>query len=532
MTDREVKISNLGEVFVVRDNGNDKAVDLYATKDIYPAYFRVKSEYHKEDDYSEEAVDRIKKFLASYRLGKDVYVSSMTVEEDEKIKSYDFGYDSFETSLGKFDSEEKIYEIIDKLYDISFRGVPQYLGEFDFGEYDTDFDGQQEMIVDAMHFAETAAGNQMRLLDVLDSDYDDPECTGYFKNEWDGDYHLFYGDSLVTNESCEFTEYVDGRVYNATESVLDDFWQLGGVDCMIDEIKSIDTEERLAIYARKGKDWYVGFSVIMEEVYISWVYDDDGEREIEEDPIYIYYIIEDKKAQEKAVEILIDTKNSLDVAGETERYAFDAENGAPLALRKMFEDSYELERAIADNIESYTIDAEDAVRDAVEKLIYDNTDESLVIFGRYKHLQIIKKLAEEDGCSLVRTPVLGTLSAERFAVKCEDEEYHFELAELLSSSPKDFYDTIKKKLENRAKQKKEESALMRRASHVFVGIDDSVESGNCMPGTLEFTRKHGIDRSRIGGVRGDVLLAMENSSFVKRAVIHAIKRQSAKHQLL
>jgi hypothetical protein len=53
-------------------------------------------------------------------------------------------------------------------------------------------------------------------------------------------------------------------------------------------------------------------------------------------------------------------------------------------------------------------------------------------------------------------------------------------------------------------------------------IQDSLGSGNCKFGTDAFIAKHHIDTSKIGGIRGDVLLSLENSNFTKRAVMQAI----------
>ena len=77
-------------------------------------------------------------------------------------------------------------------------------------------------------------------------------------------------------------------------------------------------------------------------------------------------------------------------------------------------------------------------------------------------------------------------------------------------------------LEKRKLERLSQAELFEKASRVFVGIDDSIGSGNCQYGTTQFIVKHHIDTKKIGGIRGDVLLQMENSNFTKRAVNHAI----------
>ena len=51
-----------------------------------------------------------------------------------------------------------------------------------------------------------------------------------------------------------------------------------------------------------------------------------------------------------------------------------------------------------------------------------------------------------------------------------------------------------------------------------------MESGNCKFGTMQFVSKHGIDLNKIGAIRGDYLLSIENSNFTMRAVSQAIRK--------
>jgi hypothetical protein len=63
---------------------------------------------------------------------------------------------------------------------------------------------------------------------------------------------------------------------------------------------------------------------------------------------------------------------------------------------------------------------------------------------------------------------------------------------------------------------------------VFVSIEDSIESGNCSVGTMNFISQHRINTKKIGGIRGDALLEIENSVFTRRAVLHALKKRKEK----
>ena len=55
-----------------------------------------------------------------------------------------------------------------------------------------------------------------------------------------------------------------------------------------------------------------------------------------------------------------------------------------------------------------------------------------------------------------------------------------------------------------------------------MGVDDSLSSGNCNLGTNQFVARYGINTSITGGIRGDILLGLESSSYTKRAVAYAI----------
>ncbi len=86
--------------------------------------------------------------------------------------------------------------------------------------------------------------------------------------------------------------------------------------------------------------------------------------------------------------------------------------------------------------------------------------------------------------------------------------------------------------ENRqtARQRKIQS-LIDAGKTVFVTLADSLNSGNCEPGTREFCRRNGIDTETIGAVRSDIILKMERSAYTERAVFAAFIRSPIYREL-
>jgi hypothetical protein len=68
------------------------------------------------------------------------------------------------------------------------------------------------------------------------------------------------------------------------------------------------------------------------------------------------------------------------------------------------------------------------------------------------------------------------------------------------------------------RRKEAQSILAARPHTVWVSLASSYAAGNCRYGTKEFLRKHGIDPEKVGAMRADVLLSMDqNNIFLKKA---------------
>ena len=126
--------------------------------------------------------------------------------------------------------------------------------------------------------------------------------------------------------------------------------------------------------------------------------------------------------------------------------------------------------------------------------------------------------------------VSDSIETVAWSIKQDQDEYHFNIAEVIADditgeqSLKGFIVEALEALEKRRLEKITQKELYEKASRVFVSVEDSLESGNCKFGTMQFISKHGIDLNKIGGIRGDYLLNIEKSNFTTRAVQYAIQK--------
>lgn len=89
-----------------------------------------------------------------------------------------------------------------------------------------------------------------------------------------------------------------------------------------------------------------------------------------------------------------------------------------------------------------------------------------------------------------------------------------------------------KKEAHEARQKSVSALLAKRQytkniKHVWVSIEDSLAAGNCKSQTDAFASRVYSEIGHVGGLRADVLIAMRDDIYTRRAVGQAIKRYSA-----
>jgi len=412
----------------------------------------------------------------------------------------------------------------------SIKRLGELIGYIPVSKYDADLVSQKQLVEDLYALWGHKVGS-----DWLDCSYYDFDDVMSFNKEnrgtyYNGDYSLVHGNTICQDEGdCE---KIDGRLDYYSESVVDDFW-MDGLDSEKCYLKELDPEESICVYHRKGKDWYVGYSMSEEEIYLTYKTEDGDLAEEEYFKILLWK--ENPEILQKIVEVVKGWKLDCDVKGyiniqladDEDRYVdrivnlglFDAFYG----VEYRYEAAYELcDLVDYKAINSARIDIPRAVQNAYDKWLQTNVVGKENDDGRYEEF---KSLVSDIGYELTETLVPGT-NYTQTCVKYKTEEYHFFLGELYSSdSAEAFFRKVQLALQRRLLERMEQSVLMEKAMKVFVGLEDSYTAGNCKSGTQAFCERNHIDTNVIGGVRGDELLKLEVSNFTKRAVLAAIARE-------
>lgn len=118
-----------------------------------------------------------------------------------------------------------------------------------------------------------------------------------------------------------------------------------------------------------------------------------------------------------------------------------------------------------------------------------------------------------------------------YKIENDVTEYHVSLSTVYSCMrrPQIWRDLLSKKTHEIKKAKKHDEIFRRALDRdIFVGIDDSLAAGNCVPGTnrvANMARQKLGAEGELGGVRVSVLAQIESLSQIKTAVIVAALRQ-------
>lgn len=453
----------------------------------------------------------------------------------------------------KYDIAEIIKSDLDGISSIHVDVVPtKIVGYLPLSKYGSDESGQKALLKDLVWL------NGSEVYGEIDDEWSFKDNAMEFDYRRDsylnGDYELHHGDSYTVEDtgSCE---YVDGRCSPHNSSVLDDFWQLEGFD-ESDWLKEIDPDNAIAVYSRKGKDFYVGYTLETNEFLLSWKDEDhDYEKdECEEDYFSYLSYVPNKEKIDEVVSALESIKqgleeksyicNELQIENYDERdWRYNDDVFDLHLLDLIFNDRHEVRRNIEEMID-YKLPIKEACAKANEEVIAEhvvfNLDLSFEvhevdyfsdkepIVEKYNQLKILKRVGKRMGFELVWS-LVGNSSEYGWAVKQGGEEYHFELEELFEEDVNviDFAQDCLFAFTKRRIAAMSDEELIEKASHVFVGLADSRAVGNCDFGTNEFLQRHHIDTNSIGGIRGDELLNLENSSFTKNMVVYKLIQSEA-----
>lgn len=426
---------------------------------------------------------------------------------------------------------------------LSLKGTKFY-GYIALSKYDVkDITSMHQLVIDVNTLMGYTTSDQ-----VLDSSYDEFDEDITFKGEGEcsnGGYRSNYSDHChvhgglsVMNPDWKEVVKIDGKLSNYNDGVVSDFWDMD-LDCEKDWLKELDPKDNIAVYHRKGKDWFVGYTLHSEEYELSYL-NEDGE--VSDEYAKFQYYKEDKELLEKVADSLRGLVKDCEVKGYIynelrERagrdYGYDIwSNNEDVfnldLIDTMYDNRIEFAHEIIDFVNYEEISGahkseNQAVQKAyelwLEKKVIGKTDD-----GRFEQFVA---LVEGTGYTLSKSPVPNSDYIQH-CVAYKGEEYHFMLGEMLSAeSAEAFFETIRDALAKRLMEKLEHTVLIQKSVNVFVGFEDSIDSGNCVSGTNEFCHRHHIDTSSIGGLRGDELLKMEFSNFTRRAVMQAIAKHGS-----
>jgi len=459
-----------------------------------------------------ENFDKIKEYLNR----KDAYVGYLEYRDEQDIH-HEY------TPIHPGKSAYSVKDVLDipkeKLIDVAIYLKPKLIGHIPLSHYDPeDFDEQVEFITDLLN---------LKGIDMVEEDED------IFNPAEKRDYFVVYNEGAYVSENI-YEEGFDGRMECENASVLDEFWRSYQDIC---DMSDIDPNEDIVVYTRKGKDWYVAPALELDSYTIAYLQEDEGEYYIEYDRYdgALYKLgIED--LVKKVVDRLANIKRGLElescvcIAAGIEVYDYDnLYEDVQLnmnILSKEYEYRWDIKEAVGEYLEDHGFTPEKEIQIAYEKLLLSKLDDRKYLFGKYKHLPMLEKIAKQEGIRLFYDKD-SEITEPMYALEYKGEVYHFELRELYFTYPKAFFEKVLEKLQRRVKNKLAKRYLYKHAKEVFVGFDDSISSGNCVAGTKDFIQKHAINTKKIGGIRGDEVLKMATPSevrYAERAVMQALKR--------
>jgi len=292
----------------------------------------------------------------------------------------------------------------------------------------------------------------------------DGETTRYldYIDIMDRDSHCVLPDDML--DICkDLNLTVDGRMSNYSDTVLDYFWS-DGVENLATYIRGLFPNSGLTVVSRKGKDWYVVPSVETLDTLGMYYYD--------------FYIItpEAIAEAEKVVDILNGTKEDLDMECWVDTFWYGSSDyvaSLPEPLKRRLESM---------NMECW---------DLLNLMLEHKGDDDRAI-NDYSDL-VDTALSEivDVPKTVCGFPYIKDENGE-FAVDFGDKYglYHVRLFELYKPGSKDM---IMRAYEKRKRERIEQAAIFEKAANVFVGFEDSIDSGNCRSGSLNFCKKHNLN---------------------------------------
>jgi len=397
--------------------------------EIFETSRRVSFRYIREN--KKERDDNISKMLEQIEKAGGVETTFINqIQIDGRSYYYE---DNIEASRKEFSIKKLIESNFDGVKYIEIRREPKCIGYLSLNNYTSSFNDQKQLIEDAMAIiGEEVFGEWENLYYSLE--YQD--CVFEIKNTYN--YASEHGpESFVQNtDECE---YLNGRMNNYNDCVMD---LSSADDYMKEYFNEIDPEEKISVYHRKGKDWYFGYSLDTNEIYLTYR-DEDGEL-VEEEYFTFYVITPDEELLKKIIEAAKSIKEDLEIRsfvnnelkiGNFDNYYINQGLANMPAVKLVFEDDpWTLREEILESLGSWKLEniAEEfskAYMKAMNERVTLEKDKNIKINGEsYKHLKIIDLLGKRFNYKLVHSSVSSSMEQAAWAIKKDSEEYHFDSA--------------------------------------------------------------------------------------------------------
>ena len=346
----------------------------------------------------------------------------------------------------------------------------------------------------------------------------------------------------------KFIHCVDCRMFNYDEDTVCNFWAEDAKGSVPNSINEMIGDLPLAVFHRKGKDWYIASRVerFSSEIYVL----DAGEKGLEyygELTGNLKYFVSDEMnaVASKLKQHIEMIKDGLELHCLTEKFASKILTMNPFLEKDLnrkdilFPVYQALEEIYRNKSVNRLFDGfHGAFADLSDGDDFVNVASFLDLFKRQPELSIVNakdliKLSERLGLEarfefsyqfevsvVFRTP-------ESYVIHVSPEEF--------SDCNRDWSQTLRKKVLPLWKKRIEIDALSSLkkqigrdlngyARKVWVRFEDSLKSGNCLSGSLGFCNRNNIDLGRLGAIRGDWLLEMEDTEYTRR-VIYSLLNQ-------
>lgn len=189
-------------------------------------------------------------------------------------------------------------EITNVKFAIQNTKVP--LGYINTENYDTSLKSQQNLVKDVLKILGFSVYGDF-------NDEQNAEKLEELINPYT-DYELLHGNTEYCEE-LSLSEYVDGKLYNYNNSVLEEFWNFDK-EANIEYLNDMDPDNSITVCHRKGKDFYIGYGI--EEYEYEIKYKEIGES-VQDECFYLYLYKEEPDLKTRITETIKQWKEDCEI---------------------------------------------------------------------------------------------------------------------------------------------------------------------------------------------------------------------------